>query len=204
MDEQSEIYLTPKKAAELLGVHPLTLYRWAKKGKIKYIVTPGGRCRYPLSEIKRIAKAGSGINKRFFAAIYLRREPRESEESISKRINKLRTYIKKKGLILGEVIIEDASEISQRKLSKKLNISLGMINYLIKELTKKGLVKVENFKKSKNKLSYRYLLTPKGVEEKLKLTYYFLKRKMEEYERLQREIEDLKKELKEEENYENA
>ncbi len=101
-------------------------------------------------------------------------------------------------------ILEEEPEISQRKLSKRLNISLGMINYLIKELTKKGLVKVENFKKNKNKLSYRYLLTPKGVEEKLKLTYYFLKRKMEEYERLQREIEDLKKELKDKEDHENV
>ncbi len=91
--------------------------------------------------------------------------------------------------------LEEEPEISQRRLSKRLNISLGMINYLIKELAKKGLVKIENFKKSNNKLAYRYLLTPKGIEEKARLTYHFLKRKMREYERLQKEIEELKREL---------
>ncbi len=92
-------------------------------------------------------------------------------------------------------VLEEEPELSQRALSKRLNISLGMINYLVKELAKKGLVKIENFKKSNNKLAYRYLLTPKGIEEKARLTYHFLKRKMEEYEKLQREIEELKKEL---------
>lgn len=101
-------------------------------------------------------------------------------------------------------ILEKEPEISQRKLSKKLGISLGMINYLIKELTKKGLIKVENFKKSNNKLAYRYLLTPKGIEKKIKLTYQFLKRKIIEYNTLQGEIEALKKEIKEIKGGENA
>ncbi len=94
-------------------------------------------------------------------------------------------------------LIEEEPEITQRTLSKKLNISLGMINFLLKELVKKGLIKMENFKKSNNKLSYRYLLTPQGIKEKTRLTYHFLKRKMEEYERLREEIENLKREIKE-------
>ncbi len=93
---------------------------------------------------------------------------------------------------------EEEPEISQRKLSKKFNISLGMMNYLVKELVKKGLVKMERFRKNPNKKVYRYILTPKGMEEKARLTYHFLKRKMEEYERLQREIEELKKEVEKE------
>ncbi len=85
---------------------------------------------------------------------------------------------------------------SQRILSKRLGFSLGKVNYLIKALTKKGLVKLERFKKNPNKLSYRYILTPKGIREKYRITKLFLKKKLEEYERLQKEIEELEKELK--------
>ena len=77
---------------------------------------------------------------------------------------------------------------SQRELASELNISLGKINYILNELKKKGLVKISNFKKNKNKSSYFYLLTPKGIANKSKLTIEFMKRKMREYDELKNEL----------------
>jgi len=79
---------------------------------------------------------------------------------------------------------------SQRELASELNISLGKINYILNELKKKGLVKISNFKKNKNKSSYFYLLTPKGIANKSKLTIEFMKRKMREYDELKKEIDE--------------
>ena len=79
-------------------------------------------------------------------------------------------------------------ESSQRELSQSLGLSLGKINYCIKALRLKGLIKMNNFKKNKNKLGYAYLLTPKGIAEKTELTINFMKRKMKEYEELKKEI----------------
>ena len=90
--------------------------------------------------------------------------------------------------------IEADPEMTQRALSLRLGLSLGKINFLVKALVEKGLIKVENFKNSKNKSAYLYSLTPTGFEEKKKATYLFLKRKIEEYERLEVEIKRLKKE----------
>jgi len=90
--------------------------------------------------------------------------------------------------------IETDPEMTQRALSLRLGLSLGKINFLVKALVEKGLIKVENFKNSKNKSAYLYSLTPNGFEEKTKATYHFLKRKIEEYERLEVEIKQLKKE----------
>jgi len=90
--------------------------------------------------------------------------------------------------------IDAYPEMTQRTLSSRLGLSLGKINFLIKALIEKGLIKVENFKNSKNKSAYLYSLTPTGFEEKTKATYLFLKRKTEEYERLEVEIKQLKKE----------
>ena len=90
--------------------------------------------------------------------------------------------------------IEADPEMTQRVLSLRLGLSLGKINFLVKALVEKGLIKVENFKNSKNKSAYLYSLTPNGFEEKTKATYHFLKRKIEEYERLEVEIKQLKKE----------
>ena len=90
--------------------------------------------------------------------------------------------------------IETNPEMTQRALSLRLGLSLGKINFLVKALVEKGLIKVENFKNSKNKSAYLYTLTPRGLEEKTKATYHFLKRKIEEYERLEVEIKQLKKE----------
>ena len=77
---------------------------------------------------------------------------------------------------------------SQRKIASDLNLSLGKINYCIKELNKKGLIKIKNFKKSKNKSKYIYILTPKGIAFKTKITINFMKRKMKEYDELSKEI----------------
>jgi EPS-associated MarR family transcriptional regulator len=88
------------------------------------------------------------------------------------------------------------SEISQRDLSKRIGLSLGSINFILKELIKKGYVKVQRFKNSNNKAAYIYVLTPKGINERIQQTQYFLQLKMEEYERLQKEIEELQKEFK--------
>lgn len=87
------------------------------------------------------------------------------------------------------------SEISQRELAKALGISLGKTNYCLKALIEKGTLKVSNFKNSKNKLAYMYLLTPSGIEEKSAITLRFLKKKMKEYEVLSEEIRSLKQEI---------
>ena len=78
---------------------------------------------------------------------------------------------------------------SQREMSKDLNLSLGKLNYCLKELKKKGLIKLKNFKKNPKKINYLYILTPQGIAEKTKLTINFMKRKMQEYDELKKEIE---------------
>ena len=83
-------------------------------------------------------------------------------------------------------------EYTQRELSKEMGISLGKVNYCIKKLVEKGWVKLTNFSSNPNKVGYAYLLTAKGIEEKTKLTYEFLKIKTEEYEILKEEISKLK------------
>lgn len=73
-----------------------------------------------------------------------------------------------------------------------MGVSLGKVNYCIRKLTEKGLIKISNFKQTSNKMGYAYLLTPKGIEEKARLTISFLKRKSIEYEILKKEINELK------------
>ena len=84
------------------------------------------------------------------------------------------------------------STMSQRDLSRKLGISLGKTNYCVQALLQLGLIKTRNFKNSKNKAAYTYLLTSKGVEQKWKLTVAFLEMKQQEFELLRVEIEQLK------------
>ncbi|MEO8021553.1 MarR family EPS-associated transcriptional regulator [Polaromonas sp.] len=86
---------------------------------------------------------------------------------------------------------------SQRNLAERFDVSLGKINYCLRALVDKGLVKANNFKRSDNKLAYAYVLTPEGLEEKSRLTKAFLKRKLVEFEALQREIETLRQEAHE-------
>ena len=83
--------------------------------------------------------------------------------------------------------------ISQRELAFQLNLSLGKVNYCLRSLKNKGLVKIKNFKKSENKLRYAYILTPKGIAEKTKITINFMKKKMKEYDELKSEIEESNK-----------
>ena len=84
---------------------------------------------------------------------------------------------------------------SQRKLADELGFSLGKLNYCLKALQNKGLIKIKNFKKNPNKLNYFYVLTPKGITQKTKLTISFMKKKMNEYDELKKEYEELKKEI---------
>ena len=84
--------------------------------------------------------------------------------------------------------IEKLPEASQRDLAKELGFSLGKLNYCLKALQKKGFVKIKNFKKNPKKLNYFYILTPAGIAEKTKLTINFMKRKMEEYDELKKEL----------------
>jgi len=86
--------------------------------------------------------------------------------------------------------IQQKPESSQRELAEDLGFSLGKLNYCLKALKVKGLVKIKNFKKNPNKLNYIYILTPKGVSEKTKLTLNFMKRKIKEYDELKREVKD--------------
>ena len=87
--------------------------------------------------------------------------------------------------------IEDNPTSNQRLLSRKLNISLGKTNYLLRELAKKGIVKISRFSKNPRKAKrLKYILTPKGLKEKMKLTYYFLQVKEKEYNRLKKEYEN--------------
>ena len=92
--------------------------------------------------------------------------------------------------------LQQYPSMSQRDLAKRLDISLGKTNFCVKALIEKGLLKVGNFKNSTNKISYLYLLTPKGIEEKVTLTQRFLQSKITEYETLEKEIEQLRQEVK--------
>jgi EPS-associated MarR family transcriptional regulator len=92
-------------------------------------------------------------------------------------------------------ILQENPDLTQRELAEKLGMSVGGLNYCLKALIDKGLVKMQNFSKSKNKFKYVYLLTPMGIAEKVALTTRFLNRKMEEYEALKLEIEALKSDV---------
>ena len=85
--------------------------------------------------------------------------------------------------------IQETPESSQRELAEKLGFSLGKLNYCLKALQKKGLVKLQNFQKKTNKISYlQYVITPKGISERTNLTINFMKKKMKEYDELKREL----------------
>ena len=90
--------------------------------------------------------------------------------------------------------LEKDSTLSQRDLSKKVGLSVGRVNYIINALLKKGYIKAQRFKNSKNKIGYMYILTPKGISERIVQTQTFLQKKNEEYIRLKQEIEALREE----------
>jgi len=91
--------------------------------------------------------------------------------------------------------LSDNPDVSQRELADHMGVSLGKTNYCLRALKEKGLVKARNFKNNPDKRRYFYVLTPKGIEEKAKVTTRFLKRKMAEYEALESEIAELRKEI---------
>lgn len=92
-------------------------------------------------------------------------------------------------------LLQANPELSQRQLAEALGVSVGKINYSLRALLDRGLVKMRNFRDSQNKLAYAYYLTPKGAQERVRTTAAFLKRKMKEYEDIEREIEELKREV---------
>jgi EPS-associated MarR family transcriptional regulator len=92
-------------------------------------------------------------------------------------------------------LLEQNPRASQRELAEDLGVSLGKVNYCIKALIEKGHIKAQNFKNSSNKAAYFYLLTPKGVNAKARITAAYLQRKIEEYEGLRDEIEQLQAEI---------
>ena len=93
--------------------------------------------------------------------------------------------------------LESNPRFTQRELAKEMGVSLGKVNYCMKKLTEKGLIKLTNFTHNPNKIGYAYLLTPSGIEEKSRLTFSFLKRKIKEYETLKDEISKLKLDVEE-------
>ena len=84
--------------------------------------------------------------------------------------------------------IKKNPESSQRKLAEELGFSLGKLNYCLKALKAKGLIKMKNFEKNPHKINYIYVLTPRGIAQKAKLTLNFMKQKMKEYDELKKEI----------------
>jgi len=91
-------------------------------------------------------------------------------------------------------VLQADPQASQRRIADELGISLGRVNYCLNALINKGLVKVNNFRNSANKRAYLYLLTPRGIEERARLTARFLRVKFDEYEILKRELEELERE----------
>ena len=92
-------------------------------------------------------------------------------------------------------LLEENPDMTQRQLAESLGVSLGAANYCLKALVDKGWVKLENFQRNPNKLGYLYLLTPRGIAAKTRLTGSFLKHKLKEYEELKAEIEELRSEV---------
>ena len=84
--------------------------------------------------------------------------------------------------------IQKDKKTNQRNLSKQLNLSVGKVNYCLRELKKRGLVKIKNFKTSKSKINYIYLLTPKGAAEKTRITMRYMKIVSEEYDKLKKDL----------------
>ena len=92
-------------------------------------------------------------------------------------------------------LLVDEPQLRQLDIAKKMGISVGKVNFCISELAKKGLIKVKRFKSAKNKLPYSYMLTPRGLEEKGRITVKFLKRKLSEYEEIKHQITVLTEEV---------
>ena len=92
-------------------------------------------------------------------------------------------------------LLADEPRIGQQDMAREMGISIGKVNYCITELAKHGLIKIKRFKNAHTKLPYTYLLTPHGMEEKGRITIQFLKRKLEEYDEIKRQIEALARDV---------
>jgi EPS-associated MarR family transcriptional regulator len=92
-------------------------------------------------------------------------------------------------------LLQENPELSQRRIAEELGVSVGKTNHCLRSLLDRGLVKVRNFRDSQNKLAYAYYLTPKGAKEKVRTTVGFLRRRLDEYRELEREIEELRREV---------
>ena len=114
---------------------------------------------------------------------------------MTKKLNKNSNNINDQDYLVMKYI-NDTQKISQRELSQSLNISLGKVNYILRALINKGIVKARNFTNSKNKRAYAYYLTSKGLQEKAKLTVSFFDRMSKEYDKLKAELRELEKEIK--------
>ena len=95
---------------------------------------------------------------------------------------------------LFKILSQDA-DLVQREIARRMGISLGKVNYCLSEFAQKGFIKIQRFRESNIKIRYLYILTPKGIEEKSKLTLRFFKHKLEEYEEIKRQIEELDREI---------
>ena len=93
-------------------------------------------------------------------------------------------------------VLQDNPDLSQRELAREIGLSLGKTNFCIRAVIEKGFIKANNFRNSQNKVAYAYLLTPRGIEEKVQATAFFLRRKVAEYAELDKEIEQLRSEVK--------
>ncbi len=91
--------------------------------------------------------------------------------------------------------LDENPDVNQRELARELGVSLGKTNYCLKALIEKGFVKAQNFRNSANKRAYLYVLTPEGLEAKMRISVAFLRRKMDEYEQLKQEIEQLRQDV---------
>ena len=96
-------------------------------------------------------------------------------------------------------LLTSEATLSQREMAKRMGISLGKTNYVLTELAEKGIIKIKRFKSAHNKIPYSYILTPRGLEEKTKITLKFLKRKLSEYEEIKQQVKDIAKEVEKDE-----
>jgi len=101
-------------------------------------------------------------------------------------------------------LLSTNANLSQREMAKRTGISLGKTNYVLTELANKGIIKIKRFKSAPRKVSYSYMLTPHGLEEKTKTTLKFLKRKLAEYEEIKHQIKEITKEVEKDESIDFA
>lgn len=110
-------------------------------------------------------------------------------------MNNIATSIREETYLKVMRLLQENPDLTQRELAEQLGVSVGSVNYCLKALMEKGLVKMKNFIHSKNKFGYVYVLTPTGIAERAELASKFLARKVAEYETLKHEIEVLKAEV---------